>query len=404
MRRSARILVVTQHYPPDPTTTATYMAAIADGLATDQDVLVVSGTRGSASEASPRVVEIANWTTRKGALVSRAVAMLLFAVRAFWATLTRTRAGDVVFTVTSPFTLPYAVNAAAKLRGASTALLIYDLYPEALEMSGLVRRNAVVSRILRIANGVLFRSLDAIITIGRDVEPLLRAYRGVDAQKIHFIPNWRLLPALYRAPASDNRYRPQCFKGLVVGLSGNLGYTHSADTVLQAARILEPNPNVHFLLSGWGVGWKTLEQALAAEPRSNVTLVPPVREEDLTTFLSAADVWVIPYRRGVAGVSVPSRLYNLLAVGRAIAVAAEAHSEAAIAVTEENIGWAVPPEDPQALAAVLAAAAADLEGTRQKGRHAADVASRYGPEAALAAYRAVLVPLLRDPGARKRNV
>jgi glycosyltransferase involved in cell wall biosynthesis len=394
MRHSARIIVVTQHYPPDPTTTATYLAAIAGGLAAEKPVLVISGTRGSASDASPRVVEIASWKTRKGALVGRAVAMTLFAVHAFWATLMSARRGDVVFTLTSPFTMPYGVLLAARLRGAAAALLIYDLFPEALVMSGLARPDAIVARITRLANGALFRSLDAIITIGRDVKPMLLAYSGVDKRIIHFIPNWSLLPVGYRPPMTDNPYRPKGFTGLVVGLSGNLGYTHSAETVLLATRLLADHPNVHFLLSGWGVGWKALDEALSANPCRNVTLVPPVLEGELTTFLAAADLWVIPYRRGVAGVSVPSRLYNLLAVGRAIIVAAEAHSEASMVVTEENIGWAVAPEQPQALADAIAAAAADMPGTVQKGRHAAEVASRYSPEAGLAAYRAVLMPLV----------
>ena len=47
---------------------------------------------------------------------------------------------------------------------------------------------------------------------------------------------------------------------------------------------------------------------------------------DLVEFLASADLWVIPYRRNIAGVSVPSRLYNLLAVGRAVIVAAEPHA------------------------------------------------------------------------------
>ena len=44
----------------------------------------------------------------------------------------------------------------------------------------------------------------------------------------------------------------------------------------------------------------------------------PVPETELVEFLSSADVWVIPYRRNIAGISVPSRLYNVLAVGRAV--------------------------------------------------------------------------------------
>ena len=88
--------------------------------------------------------------------------------------------------VTSPFTLPYAITLAARLRGASTALLIYDLYPEALEVAGIVKPSSVVARALRVANAWLFRSVSAIFVIGRDVPPLLSRYPGVSADKIHF--------------------------------------------------------------------------------------------------------------------------------------------------------------------------------------------------------------------------
>ena len=57
------------------------------------------------------------------------------------------------------------------------------------------------------------------------------------------------------------------------------------------------------------------------------------RTTDLEAFLSAADVWLIPYRRNVAGVSVPSRFYNLLAVGRPVILVSEADAEAALTVT-----------------------------------------------------------------------
>ena len=56
----------------------------------------------------------------------------------------------------------------------------------------------------------------------------------------------------------------------------------------------------------------------------NVTLVDRVEDDQLEAFLSAADVWIIPYRKNVAGVSVPSRFYNLLAIGRPVILVSEA--------------------------------------------------------------------------------
>jgi colanic acid biosynthesis glycosyl transferase WcaI len=393
MQKSGKILVVTQHYPPHPTTTAVYIGAIAEALALDSRVLVLSGSPRSRSQrqANPEVVEIPAWTAPKNALLRRAAAISLFALRMFLATLRRTERDDVVFCVTTPFTLPYAAVLAARLRGAATVLLIYDLYPEALEAAGLIGPSSLPARLLRLANARMYRALSAIVTIGRDVAPLLLAYKGVAPEKIRFIPNWTLLPAGYRDIPSDNWYRRGRHEQLVVGLSGNLGFTHGPRTMFEAARLLKANSDIHFLLSGWGIGWSELNALQAAERLDNVSLLPPVPQADLAELLSSADVWIIPYRRNIRGVSIPSRLYNLLAVGRAIIVAADPESEAALVVEEEQIGWVVRAEDPRQLADAICEAAADRAGTQQKGRRAAAAANKYDRGIALARYRQVIL-------------
>jgi colanic acid biosynthesis glycosyl transferase WcaI len=396
MQKPGKILVVTQHYPPDSSTTAVYLAAIADGLAVDDEVVVLSGSSNSAARArpdvaKPEVIEVRNRSAPKHDLVRRAIAVSLLALRMFFSTLIRATRHDVVFCVTAPFTLPYAVMLAAKLRRAATALLIYDLYPEALEAADLIKPHSLTARLFRLANGALFRALDAIITVGRDVEPLLLTYRGVAREKIHFIPNWTLLPVGYREAAPDNRFRIGHDSQLIVGLSGNLGFTHSPRTIFEAARLLREDRDIHLILSGWGIGWKQLGELQAAEELANVTLLDPVAQAELVEFLSAADVWIIPYRRNIAGVSIPSRMYNLMAVGRAIIVAAEPHSEAALVVNEEAIGWAVPPEDPTQLAHAIRLAAADRGAAMQMGRRAATAAEKYSQDAALARYRDVIL-------------
>ena len=401
MHGSGKIVIVSHHFAPDPTTTATYLTAIAKGLSSNWDVFVISGTKHFASEFpskknQPRVVEVGAWAPEKTALVRRVIAIVFFSVKTFFATFKHVAKNDVVLCVTTPFTLPYSVTLAAKLRRASTALLIYDLYPEALVIAGLVQPRSPVAKMIRFANGVMFRALDVIITIGRDVKSLLLTYRGVESQQIKFIPNWALLPIGYRDIAVDNRFRRGYSEKLVVGLSGNLGFTHSPNTVYEAARLLEDNADVHILLSGWGSGWKQLADLHAKISLSNVTLMEPVSDSELEEFLSAADVWIIPYRRNAAGVSVPSRIYNLLAVGRAIIVAAETNSEAALMLKEENIGWIVRPEDPFDLAEAIRSAAADREETLAKSRRASVAAQRYTYDRAIASYQQIMSDVMHN--------
>lgn len=402
----AKLIIATQFYPPDTSTTAVYLGKIAEGLAVENKVTVIAATpnahpRGERAASNPAVIELRSWNPGKSALIQRAVAACALAARMFVSVIGRTGPNDIVFCVTTPFTLPYGVMLAAKLRRATTLLLVYDLYPEALEAAGLVGSTSIAARLLRFANSLLLRRLDCIVVIGRDVPPLLAKYPGVVPQRIEIIPNWVLLPVAYREIDPANRFRAPLGPKFIVGLSGNLGFTHAPATLLEAAKLLQAESDIHFVLSGWGVGRRELNELAALEKLDNVTLLDPVPHQQLVEFLSAADVWVIPYRRNTAGVSIPSRLYNLLAVGRPVIIAAESHSEAAIEVREEEIGWVVPPEDASQLANALREAARDRSATAQKGRRAAIVAEKYSEEAALARYRSVVRALKQRSRVRR---
>lgn len=397
MQRYGKVVVVSQHYPPDPSTTAAIMAAIGERVAQEAEVLVLSGTAGSAARAAagkPAVVEIRNWMPGKAALLKRALAELLFTIRMFVAMLTKLRRGDVALTVPAPFMLPYAFAVAAKLKGARSVLIMHDLYPDVLVMAGLLKPQSIVAKAMRALNAPMFRALDAVVIIGRDTEKLLLRYRGMTSDKIRFIPNWATLARSVRAVDPDNPYRRPLAARFVVGLSGNLGFTHDPVIVFEAARLLLHDKDIHFLLSGWGMGFDQLK-AMQAEARlPNVTLVDRVEDDHLEAFLSAADVWIIPYRKNVAGVSVPSRFYNLLAIGRPVILVSEADAEAALTVIEHDVGWVVEPGNADALAKTVSRAAGARDP--QRAGRAAEIAGRFDFNAAMAGYCG-LIRELRKP-------
>jgi colanic acid biosynthesis glycosyl transferase WcaI len=396
-----KVVIVSQHYPPDLSTTAAIMAKIAEHLAQDASVLVLSGTPGSATGAAMAsdrlaVVEIRNRMPEKAALIKRAAAEACFTLRAFMAALRNLRRGDVALTVTAPFMLPYAVAAAARLKGARSALIMHDLYPDVLVMAGLLKPASMAASAMRVANALMFRALDAVVVIGRDTGKLLSRYRGITPEKIRFVPNWATLAPGVRPVTPDNRYRRANPARFVVGLSGNLGFTHDPLIVFEAARLLQNDPDIHFLLSGWGMGFERLKQMQSETTLPNVTLVDRVGDENLEEFLSAANVWLIPYRRNVAGVSVPSRFYNLLAVGRPVILVSEADAEAALTVSEHDIGWVVAPGDVGELAAAIRQASASEDPRRAE--RAAAIARHFNFADAMASYSLLVRELQRNDG------
>ncbi|MBR0937928.1 glycosyltransferase family 4 protein [Bradyrhizobium jicamae] len=395
MRKPSKVVVVSQHYPPDHSTTAAIMAAIAERVAADVEVMVVSGMLGSAKPAAPGlpvVVEIRNWLPGKSALVKRALAEALFTMRIFFALLAQLKRGDVALTVTAPFVLPYAVVAAARLKGAKSALILHDLFPDVLVMAGLLRSSSLVGRAMRAINALMFRALNAVVVIGRDAEKLLLSYRGMSLDKIRFIPNWTTLTPAIRPVSPDNPFRAALAARFVVGLSGNLGFTHDPDIVFEAARLLAGQSDIHFLLSGWGIGFDRLKEMQSAAGLANVTLVERVADKDLDALLSSADVWLIPYRKDVAGVSVPSRFYNLLAAGRPVILVSEPEAEAALTVKENRLGWVVTPGKPDQLANAVKQAAQGPDAAMAERAVAA--ARTFSPDRALNGYAALIRELL----------
>jgi colanic acid biosynthesis glycosyl transferase WcaI len=387
MQKSGKVVVVSQHYPPDPSTTAAIMAAISERVAREREVLVLSGTAGSAAKAAagkPSVVEVGNWMPGKAALFKRALAELLFTMRMFIALLMKLRRGDVALTVPAPFMLPYAFAAAAKLRSARSVLIMHDLYPDVLIMAGLLKPDSLPAKAMRGLNALMFRALDAVVIIGRDTEKLLLRYGGMKREKIRFIPNWATLERGVRAVDPDNPYRRRLSAGFIVGLSGNLGFTHDPVIVFEAARLLRDDSDIHFLLSGWGIGFDQLREMQSEARLPNVTLVDRVEDEQLEAFLAAADVWIIPYRRNVAGVSVPSRFYNLLAIGRPVILVSEPDAEAALTVTEHDVGWVVKPGNAGELAKIISCAAGASDP--QRAGRAAEIAGRFDFETAMTGY------------------
>lgn len=397
MQKSGKVVVVSQHYPPDPGTTAAIMAAISERVAQQAEVLVLSGTAGSAAAAvavgKPAVVEVGNWMPGKAALLKRALAELLFTIRMFVALLAKLRRGDVALTVPAPFMLPYAFAAAAKLKGARSVLIMHDLYPDVLIMAGLLKPHSLPASAMRGLNALMFRALDAVVIIGRDTEKLLLRYGGMTSDKIRFIPNWATLARGVRAVDPDNPYRRPLSARFVVGLSGNLGFTHDPVIVFEAARLLRDDKDIHFLLSGWGVGFDQLKAMQAEAGLANVTLVDRVEDEQLEAFLSAADVWIIPYRSNVAGVSVPSRFYNLLAIGRPVILVSESDAEAALTVAEHDVGWIVEPGRADELAKTISRAAGAKDA--QRAERAAEIAGRFDFNAAMAGYCGLIRELLQ---------
>lgn len=346
-----RLWVVSELYYPEETSTGYFITKIAEGLAGDFDVQVACGQpsysqRGMRAPRSERNAGVEIHRLRathfdKDRLLLRAVNLVSFTVAVALFLALRLRRSDQILVVTNPPTVPFICGWLARLRGCRSTLLVHDIYPEVLAATNVMRRGALY-RVLQAAFDHSFRLFDQVVVLGRDMLEVVGRKLGTRADRMVLIPNWGDVDEVRPLGPAENRFLAE--HGLagktVIQFSGNLGRTHDVELFVEAARSLADARDVQFLAVGYG-GKSSLVSEASEKDVGNLLMLPRQPRERLAEMLNASTATLISFVDGMYGISVPSRMYNVMAAGRPIIAVAHPKSELALVVAEENAGWVI---------------------------------------------------------------
>lgn len=359
--------MVSELYYPEMTSTGYYLTCIAEGLTDKFEVKVLCGqpnyskrgTRAAKREIfkGVEIYRVFGTTLDKNVIIFRLINMLTLSFSIFWKALFNFRKGDKVLVVTTPPLMPFIAALASVLRGGSYVLLIHDNYPEILIAAQKTKDNSFLVKFAEFFNRWLYKYAAKIIVCGRDMQKLVeRKTSGLDIP-IAYIPNWAELEQVAPASREENILLKEL--GLedkfVFLYAGNMGYPNDLESFLYCAEKLlkEKNEKLHFIFLGAGVKRKWLEREVSEKELSNITLLEPKPRSEQNIFLNACDVAIVSLVKKMRGVSMPSRTYNILAVGKPILALAEEDSEVAMVVEEDAVGWIAPPNEPEKLFKLL---------------------------------------------------
>lgn len=399
-RSSSRLWVVSELYAPDDAATAHLLTQIAEHAADSQSVCVLCAQptytqRGKKAPTQENLngVEVTRcWSTTfsKDNLVLRVVNMVTIVASFFLNMLFRFRSGDVVLVVTNPPPLPFATQVASWLRGARTCLLIHDIYPDVLVPTGITTKNSLPYRIIDFFNCWLFRRVHRIIAIGRDMKQRVVAKSADFEPKIEVIPNW-YDESFQPVPREENQLlRELPFREkFIVQYSGNIGRTHGLSIIAEAAEILQAKgiTEVHWMVCGWGGGKPAFEEQCKSLALANLSIHEPFPRDRIADLIGVASVSLISFIPGMSGISVPSRMYNILAAGCPIIGVTDSDSELALTINDDQLGWVSPPNCGQSLAKLVESIYDDQSSLPEIRRRCRSTAlSKFNREQSLDAY------------------
>lgn len=346
----AGILILTQAYVPDPSTTGQHLHNAAVALVgRGHEVRVLAANRGyeDPSRKYParetrdgvEVRRIPLSSFGKGSVFVRVVGALSLVVQsivrgAFLRNL------DVILTSTHP--PPGAITAVVLswLRGTPICYWVHDLYPDlALEM-GVLREGTFPVHLMNWLNRRILGRAKRIVVLDRFMAE--RVQRKLDiAAKIAVVPPWPHNDCAEKIEHADNPWRRE-YSGegrLVVMYSGNHSPAHPLDTVLQAALRLQDVKGLDFFFVGGGLGKREIETIVERKRPGNIRLLPYQPLETLHYSLSAADVHIVSVGNETVGIVHPSKIYGAMAAGRPILLLGPKHCHATDIINEHCIGW-----------------------------------------------------------------
>ena len=377
------ILLLNEYFPPDTSATAKMAAMIVEALAERHRVTVLAGRPSyDPSERHPFyllrrevqgsvTVERVGSTTyprfRMKGRVSNYLTYLSLAV-------TRALAirADVILSMTDPPIMGLAGAFVSKLSRRPFVYNIRDLYPDMALGGQIVRPSHWVEGWEKLHRRALRRA-SRVIVLGEDMRDRIVA-KGVDPARVVIVRDGAQLPESLPPADHPAAQEIRCGFPFVLLHAGNLGFYGAWETLIRAAKLLE-NDGIGLVFVGDGATRRQIEASAGASRA--VRFLPFRPPQQVPYVLAAGDLHVVTVRRGLEGVVVPSKLYPILAAGRAVLAVAPEETDVARIVRRTGCGVAVSPDDPAGVAEAVRALARDPERIEHMGRRAREIAVHY---------------------------
>lgn len=362
------LLIYAHYYYPDVASTGQILTELAEGLKESFHTTVICTVPSYTGKVSQYyrkhkyyyeningvdVLRIRVPEFRKNFAPSRIVNIVSYFFSAVAATF-RVERQDYVFTISQPPVLGGLLGVIGKhLKKAKLIYNIQDFNPEqvkAVEFTG----NRLILNAMMLMDKHSCKAADKVIVVGRDMVDTLRNRFGKKMVPYAYINNWIDEKEIYPLPEGNAgvqkfRKRYGLENRFVMMYSGNIGLYYDLPNLLKLIAQFQQEKEVVFAFIGEGSVLEELKEYQQKHQLENVVFIPYQEKKDLIYSLNAGDVHFVMNAKGIKGVSVPSKLYGVMAAGKPVLGILEEGAEARLIVEEAQCGRVVSPEDYEAI-------------------------------------------------------
>jgi hypothetical protein len=275
-----------------------------------ENVSLVTGSihiQGEELSKNVTVTYINKWVERP--VRKKFLSYIIACLKIYWLLLTKYRKYEVFFVSIPP--MGYLLNLLVSNR---FSILVWDVYPDGFKITGM-KESHMVYRTWAALNKKSFKKAFRLFTIGNRMADLLEVY--ISRKKLIIQPIWSIFQANERVSKDENPFidKHNLQNKFIVQYSGNIGFTHKVEVVVELAEMLKEYENILFQIIGRGPRMPVLQKIVEEKNLPNCMFLPFQSDEMFPFSLSAADLGIVILDELTSKGSVPSKSYNLMSYG-----------------------------------------------------------------------------------------
>ncbi len=342
--------IISELFPPEETSTAYIMGEIANALTSKYEVKVICGPEVYDSskkvnhnfpiEKSIQIFRVKGLKENKKNTFSRIKKYISISWQIYSIAKKKIEPNDRVLMVSNPFPLIVLMALLRKHRSFKLNMLVHDVFPETLYTD-----ISLPSPILSLLSSIFNKSYshtDNLIVIGRDMKEIMKK-KTKGKTNISIIENW-----------ADTNIRPKSdtnitSNNVIIQYAGNIGHAQGVSNFID---FIHTANNHNLKVEIWGSGSATdeIKKKITDYKLENIVSIHgPYMRSLQSEVLDRCDLALVTLVKGMYGLGVPSKSYNILASGTPILYIGERNSEIWLMVQENSIGFCFEPSDKMAI-------------------------------------------------------
>ena len=323
---SLKILVVSQHFPPEKSGNASRISDMVKYISRDDcDVTVLaphpsfppgsfdknwSLSRKSLVE-NVKLVNLLSWqpATKNPGFIERMAYYLSFPFHAvLWTTINH-KHFDVIMTSAPPIFTGFAGLSSKLLFKKKWVMDVRDLWINASISLGFLKKGSFFEKISRMYEQACYSRADLISVTTQELgEDIVRTYNNINPLKVKVVSN---------GVDTDFFYPTQVEKKDQIIYAGNIGHAQDLENVILAIKKINESHPLKFIIAGDGDIKQQLEELVNEKGLEEYVIFPGlVPREEVPRMLSESLIGIAPLKKmKTLEYAVPTKAYEYMACG-----------------------------------------------------------------------------------------